>query len=145
MLAPFAKKLEKSGETADKHLEVQMGSVSSSLNPAVADLFQKLSDVDSPVLKSPAAMSALEKAPTADIVQLSAAASQLANVNALFGIPASTDSGSNTILQTLENEGATLTPAEQAAEEQAAAQSMLTQGLFGTGTNQAGTLFNTIG
>jgi len=139
-----------------------MGSVSSSLNPGVANLLQTLSNVNSPVLNSQAAVSALDKAPAADIVQLSEEATQLANVDALFGIsspssssvsnvdtlfgiPASPAAGSNTLLQTLENEGATLTPAEQTAQDQAVAQSTLTEGLFGTGSNSAGTLFNTIG
>jgi hypothetical protein len=140
-----------------------MSSVSSSINPGVADLLQTLSNVNSPVLNSPAAVSALEKAPPADIVQLSAEATQLANIDTLFGVsspsssaasnadtlfglPASSTSGSNTILQAMENEGATLTPTEQAAQDQAVAQSTLTQGLFGTGTNNsAGTLFNTLG
>jgi len=63
-----------------------MGSVSS-LNPGVADLLQTLSNVNSPLLSSPAAVSALEKAPTSDIVQLSQSASQLENVDTLFGIP----------------------------------------------------------
>jgi hypothetical protein len=63
-----------------------MGSVSS-LNPGAADLLQTLSNVNSPVLSSPAAVSALEKAPTTDIVQLSQSASQLENVDTLFGIP----------------------------------------------------------
>lgn len=139
-----------------------MGSVSSSINPGVADLLQTLSNVNSPVLNSPAAVSALEKAPSADIVQLSEEATQLAgvdalfgistpsssavnNVDTLFGIPTSSPSSSNNILQTLENEGATLTPAEQQAADQAQAQTALTQGLFGTSTNAAGTLFNTVG
>jgi hypothetical protein len=47
----------------------------------------------------------------------------------------------------MENAGATLTPAEQAANDQAVAQSDLTQGLFGSGTNNSltGTLFSTLG
>jgi len=139
-----------------------MGSVSSSVNPGVADLLQTLSNVNSPVLNSQAAVSALENAPSADIVQLSEEATQLAgidtlfgisspassaagNMDTLFGIPTAPASGSNTILQAMENEGASLTPAEQAAQDQAVAQSTLTEGLFGSGTNPSGTLFNTLG
>ncbi len=64
-----------------------MGSVSSSLNPGLADLFQTLSNIDSPLLPSPAVTSALENASPTDIVQLSLAADQLQNVDAMFGMP----------------------------------------------------------
>jgi len=77
-----------------------MGSVSS-LNPGVADLLQTLSNVNSPVLSSPAVMSALENAPTSDIVQLSQSATQLENVDMLFGLPNSAAEGSTNSLSTL--------------------------------------------
>lgn len=77
-----------------------MGSVSS-LNPGVADLLQTLSNVNSPVLSSPAVVSALENAPTSDIVQLSQSASQLANVDMLFGLPNSAAESSTNSLSTL--------------------------------------------
>jgi len=141
-----------------------MGSVSSSLNPGVADLLQTLTNVNSPILNSQSTVNALEKASPADIVQLSAEATQLEGVDALFGISAPSNSqASNTdtlfglpttsttspdnFLQEMKNAGATLTPTEQAANDQALAQSALTQGLFGAGTNNSltGTLFTTLG
>lgn len=62
-----------------------MASVSAT-NPGVADLLQTLSNIDSPVVSSPAAIAALEKAPPTDIVQLSEAAMQLEGLDAMFGI-----------------------------------------------------------
>ena len=62
-----------------------MGSVSS-VNPGLVNLFQTLSAVGSPVMSSQADMNALEKAPPTDIVELSAMASQLEAVDAMFGI-----------------------------------------------------------
>lgn len=70
-----------------------MGSVGSP-NPGLSTLFQTLSNVNSPVLSSPNAMAALEKASPADIVELSVSATQLQDVNLLFGSsgsPAETD------------------------------------------------------
>ena len=139
-----------------------MGTVSSSLNPGVADLLQTLTNVKSPVVNSPAAVSALEKAPASDIVQLSEEALQLQGVDALFGTSTTTTSASNIdtlfglpaatsttspVLQALENSGVSLTPAEQAANDQATSQAAITQGLFGTlpVTNQPGSLLNTLG
>jgi hypothetical protein len=139
-----------------------MGTVSSSLNPGVADLLNTLTSVNSPIMNSQSVVSALEKAPPSDIVQLSEEASQLQGVDALFGlnstptqtstealcgIPAASTSNTNTVLQALENAGGTVSPADQAANDQLAAQSTLTQGLFGTGTNNSmtGLLFNTVG
>jgi len=138
-----------------------MGSVSS-LNPGVADLLQTLTNVNSPVMNSKAVVSALEKAPASDIVQLSAEASQLQSVDALFGLsstPASSNvetlfgitptststSSTNSVLQALETAGATVSPSDQAASDRAAMQASLTQGLFGTGTNNSlGTLLSTL-
>jgi hypothetical protein len=134
-----------------------MSSVSSSLNPGVADLFQTLTNLGSSVLNSASVKSALEKAPASDIVELSTEATQLANVDTLFGIGSSSSSTSATtsILQALEpststsstSSTATETPAEQAASAQALADSELTQGLFGTGTNNSlpGSIFNMLG
>jgi hypothetical protein len=61
-----------------------MSSVSS-LNPGVADLLQTLSNLGSPLASSSKDVSALEKASPADLVQLSTAAMQLENVDAMFG------------------------------------------------------------
>jgi hypothetical protein len=57
----------------------------SSINPGLANLLQRLSDVDSPLVSSPQAVAALQKASPADIVQLSAEATQLQTFNALLG------------------------------------------------------------
>jgi len=142
-----------------------MGSVSS-LNPGVANLLQTLSNVNSPVLSSPAVTSALENAPTTDIVQLSQLATQLENVDMLFGIPnSSADSSTATLsslLATLESPqtapsaptvpesssttSSTSTEAGQLASYQAALQSAETQTLFGTAPTLPDTsLLNLIG
>jgi hypothetical protein len=65
----------------------------SSVNPGLANLLQRLSDVDSPLLSSPQALAALQKASPADIVQLSAEATQLQTFNALLGSADATSSG----------------------------------------------------
>jgi hypothetical protein len=132
-----------------------MGTVSSSLNPGVADLLQNLANVGSPVLKSSSVVSALEKAPTSDIVQLSTEAAQLASIDTLFGLGTASTSTSpiTSLLQALEpptpNSSSTpaQTPAEQASSAQAVAQLALAQGLFGTGINNSlpGSIFNTLG
>ena len=125
-----------------------MGSVSS-LNPGVADLLQTLSNVNSPVLSSPAVVSALENAPTSDIVQLSQSATQLQNVDMLFGLPNSAAQSSTNSISSLfadlaspqtaatapESSSTTSsasTEAGQLASYQAAMQSAETQTLFGT-------------
>jgi len=84
-----------------------MGSVSS-VNPGIADLLQTLTNVNSPVMSSKAAVSALEKAPAADIVQLSAAANQLESVDAMFGISTSPTTDVSSTLTALESLGQAL-------------------------------------
>jgi|ERR1700733_9527073 hypothetical protein len=139
-----------------------MGTVSSSLNPGVADLLQTLTNVNSPVANSQSLVSALESAPASDIVQLSSLATQLQGVDALFGLSTPpTSSNISSVLQALENTatGSTSTsgasnssvlanasPTDQAANADAAIQAELTQGLFGTGTNNSlpGSLLNTL-
>ncbi|MGB7759351.1 MAG: hypothetical protein WBL61_05950 [Bryobacteraceae bacterium] len=74
-----------------------MGSVSS-INPGVANLLQTLSNDNSPVMSSPAVISALKKAPTNDIVQLSMQATQLDSVDALFGLSNSSSTGTGSSL-----------------------------------------------
>jgi hypothetical protein len=49
--------------------------------------------VGSPLLSSPQALAALQKASPADIVQLSAEATQLEGLNALLGVPNTTSPG----------------------------------------------------
>ena len=131
---------------------------SASINPGVSNLLQTLSSLNSPVLSSPAVVSALEKASPSDIVQLSAEASQLEGVDALFGISngSSDSAGSLTsALSSLENAAAgsdsssagTATSTAQLANYQAAIQSEEAQGLLGSGTasNPVGSLFNLTG
>jgi len=60
-----------------------MGAVAST-NPGLANLLQTLSNVNSPLLSSPSAVSALEKASPSDIVKLSTAATQLEEMTAIF-------------------------------------------------------------
>jgi hypothetical protein len=138
-------------------MEVYMGSVSS-VNTGVTDLLQTLTRLNSPVMSSKTAVSALEKAPAADIVQLSAAANQLQSVDAMFGISTTPNSDMSSTLTALESLAAGSTgittppalsnasPADLVANGQAALQAQLTQGLFGTGTNNSlsGSLFNAI-
>ena len=138
-----------------------MGSVSSALYPGVADLLQTLTNVNSPVMSSQNVVQALEKAPTPDIVKLSMEATQLQGIDTMFGIsttsaptsmetlfgisPAQT-SNTNSVLQAMENAGATISPTDQATNDKASAQSLLAQGLFGVGTNNSlGIGLNTLG
>jgi hypothetical protein len=74
-----------------------MGSVAST-NPGLADLFQNLASVSSPLasqLSSPAMQSALEKAPAGDVVQLSNEVMQLQKVGTLFADPNQTSSSND--------------------------------------------------
>jgi hypothetical protein len=138
-----------------------MGSVSSSLNPGVADLLQTLGNVGSPTLNSKAVVSALESAPPSDIVQLSDEANQLQNIDTLFGIGPPPSSDISNLLASLGGSSTTssagnaleqsvlanASPADQLANAQAQTQAVLTQGLFGIGNNTGlpGTLFSTLG
>jgi hypothetical protein len=72
-----------------------------SLNPALSNLLQTLSNVNSPVLSSPTAVSALESASPGDIVQLSMAATQLENVDILFGVASGSSGNSSSDLNSL--------------------------------------------
>jgi hypothetical protein len=91
-----------------------MGSVSS-INPGLQNLLQTLSTLDPTDLSSPSVVAALEKAPASDIVQISAAATQLQTVDALFGVSNSSAATSGTdfsnILTSSFGENATTTPA----------------------------------
>jgi hypothetical protein len=138
-----------------------MGSVSS-LNPGVANLLQTLSNVNSPVLSSPAAVSALESAPANDIVQMSMSATELENVDTLFGISNSASDGSGTNLSSLfanlessqaagtsaASASSTTSQAQELASYQAALRAADTQELFGTpssGTPLQPSLFDLLG
>jgi hypothetical protein len=123
-------------------MEVQfMGSVSSP-NPAITNLLQTISSAQSPVLSSPAVISSLESAPPADIIQISTAATQLAGIDAEFGItPTPTDTETtdlNDVLSALAPSqtagSSSATTAQQLATYQAAVQEADTQTLFGSGT-----------
>jgi hypothetical protein len=66
-----------------------------SINAGLANLLQNLTNIGSPLASSPTVLAALQKASPGDIVQLSDEATQLEDVNAIFGDP-STTSGSST-------------------------------------------------
>ena len=119
---------------------LEMGSVSS-VNQGVADLLQTLSSLNLPVLSSPGVTSALEKAPTADIVQLSMAANELENVDAMFGI----SDGSNAADAQLLSAGTS--KASSAGQLANDLQLTEAQGLFGTGATNSlsGSLFDVMG
>ncbi len=96
-----------------------MGAISST-NPGLTDLLQTLSNVDPTVLSSPAVTSALENASPSDIVQLSDAAVQLQNVEAMFGNPSA--SSTDPMTQALDsmfgvpNSSSTTDPTTQALD-----------------------------
>ena len=143
-----------------------MGTVSSSLNPGVSELLQTLSNINSPVLSSPAVVSALEKAPESDIVQLSNEALQLQGVDTMFGISNGSSSSGSDMSSLLENLDSSATAsgtstansqsasgvlasasgADQLANYQAALQASVSQGLFGTASSDGliGSLFSTV-
>lgn len=139
-----------------------MGSVSS-LNPGVANLLQTLSNVNSPVLSSPAVVTAIENAPASDIVQMSESATELENVDTLFGISNSSGEGSaaslSSLFADLESSQApagtsaaaassTTSQTQELASYQAALQAADTQELFGTSSASASlqpSLFDLIG
>jgi hypothetical protein len=134
-----------------------MGSVSST-NPAVANLLQILTSVNSPVMSSPAAVGALQKAPATDIAQLSVSAMELQSMDEMFGI-SNGPNPENSVLANLgylANESAataasstaspTTTLANQLANYQGASQLSETQALFDTGeTGSSDSSLNVIG
>jgi hypothetical protein len=71
-------------------------STTASINPALANLLQTLSKVGSPLLSSPQAMTALQKASPGDIVQISDEATQLEAINAMLGGSDTATSGLST-------------------------------------------------
>jgi len=142
-----------------------MGSVSS-VSPGITDLLQTFSNVEPSVLSSPGVVAALEKAPAADVVQLSLAATQLEGIDAMFGLSNGSSSGSSSdmtsLLASLEpaitgsaapataNSGSspaasassTATTADQIASARTFLQTEETAALFGTGS--AGSLSNSL-
>ena len=98
----------------------------SSMNPGLANLLQNLSNVGSPLLSSPKAMAALQKASPGDIVELSAEATQLEGLNAILGQPDTSGtaglSTSDSLLSALYQAPGGTTPADPLASlEQALA------------------------
>lgn len=142
-----------------------------SANPGVANLLQLLSNSNSAVLSSKKVTSALEKAPTSDIVQLSMSAIQAQSVDTLFGVGSGTNASANTSAANLADlfSGSTgttasstdttansllataaltnATPADQLAYYQSAAQATQTQGIFNSESfgSQNGSLVNVVG
>ena len=118
-----------------------MSSVSSN-NAGVENLLQTLSNLNSPALatlSSSKVAAALEKAPASDTVQLSKAATQLENMDAMFGISNSSNSTTSNSLANMENlliqsANSTTSPEDKLADYQATLQAIQTQDLFGTGT-----------
>ena len=131
-----------------------MGSVSS-VNPGVTDLLQTLSSLNLPVLSSAGVTSALENAPTADIVQMSMAATELEGVDAMFGISNGSNAGdlltgsagTTATAQLLSAATANASSADQLTNDQAALQLTEAQGLFGSGATGSltGSLFDLMG
>jgi hypothetical protein len=135
-----------------------MSSVSAT-NPGLTDLLQTLSNVNSPVLSSPAVVSALQGATPRDIVQLSSEATELQNIGVLFGLSNGTTSAP-TPLEDLQNVvSASAAPAAaassasssgsttaQLANYQQDLQLQEMQGLLGlTGSGSTGSLVNVTG
>jgi hypothetical protein len=124
-----------------------MGSVSSP-NPAISNLLQTIASTEPSLLSSPSVVSSLENAPPADIIQISTAATQMAGLDAEFGIsPTPTDTEAadlNNVLSALapsqtaagssSSASANTSTAQQLATYQAAVQEADTQALLGTGT-----------
>ncbi len=81
-----------------------MGAVAST-NPGLANLLQTLSNVNSPLLSSPSAVSALEKASPSDIVKLSTAATQLEEMSSIFADSNASAFGGLDVLSTGTNPG----------------------------------------
>ena len=98
-----------------------MGSVTSPLNPGIANLLQSFTKSGNSVLSSeltsPTVEAALEKAPPTEIAQLSSQSSQLSEMDALFGnpttsaapsslsslFPSTSNSDSSSLLQSLDS------------------------------------------
>ena len=91
----------------------------SSINPALVNLLQNLSNAGSPLPSSSTAMAALQKASPSDIVQLSAEATQLQALQAILGqADASANAGPPTpesLLSSLYPTGGSGTPTDALA------------------------------
>jgi len=83
-----------------------MGSVSSTTN-GLSDLLQTLTNENSPLLStlsSPNIQAALENAPSGDIAEISAEASQLQTLDGLFGITNTSASSADNLFTALASE-----------------------------------------
>jgi hypothetical protein len=133
----------------------------SSVNPGVADVLQTLSNLGSPLTSSQSLETALEKASPADVVQLSNAATQLQNVDVLFGVPAPTSTSntdiSNLLSTLLSNANgtsttststpaaSTSTTAQQLLSSEAAQQTSEMDALLGVNPENPTNLYDLIG
>jgi len=140
----------------------------SPVNPGVANLLQLLTNLNSPVVSSKAATSALEEASPSDIVQLTAEATQLQGIDTLLGINRPSDNSSTLLSEALANLGnsgmaspnasgtapsggssssasSTASGTADLASYEAALQSEVTQALLGTGGDLSGSLLDLTG
>jgi hypothetical protein len=129
-------------------MEVQSMSTTP-VNSGLSNLLDLLSSAGSPIASMPQVSSALQNAPAGDIVQLTQAATELQNVDAIFGdasssTPASifdpelafptTDTASSTGTtgtQAADSASTGASPADQVAAYQASLQSAEVSALFG--------------
>jgi hypothetical protein len=111
----------------------------SAVNPGVTSLLQTLSQLNSPILSSSGMATALQNASPSDVVQLSAAALQLQNVDAIFGVSTSSNSDMSSALANL----ASLQPSSNSQPPSSTVLSTASpadqlanyQGLFGAATS----------
>jgi len=118
-----------------------MGSVASA-NNGLSDLLQTLTNENSPLLptlSSPAIQTALENAPSSDIVEISEQALQLQTADAIFGISNTATSPTDSLFSALANAGSSSTAsttgaplADQLAAYQGNLQTQEIQTLFDT-------------
>ena len=114
---------------------------SSSNNNGLSDLLQTLTNENSPLLStlsSPDVETALENAPSSDIVEISEQAQQLQDTDALFGISNTANSASDNLFSALADAGSSSTSStagsslsDQLAAYQGNMQTQETQALFG--------------
>jgi hypothetical protein len=135
---------------------------SNTTNNGLSDLLQTLSNENSPLLStlsSPGVESALENAPTSDIVEISEQAQQLQSVDALFGLSSTSNSSTDSLFTALADVGSnTGSPAasslntgsslaDQLAAYQGNLQTQEAQTLLGINptTNTNSSLFDLVG
>lgn len=100
-ISPLSSSANQTGASA-AGTSTKTASQTSSLNPAIANLLENLTAINSPLMQSPQALAALENASPQDIVQLSTEATQIEGLNAMFGIgPDSSSSASDSLLSAI--------------------------------------------